>query len=234
MAGASAERVHLNEFISGRKRLKDYQALVIPGGFSYGDDIAAGKVLANQLLYRLENDLRELVHRRKPILGICNGFQVLVKAGLLPGQPPGQQATLTWNDSARFEDRWVYLKVETEVCPFVKNLPEIIRLPVAHAEGKFLPANKKVLGFLERKKLVVFRYVSPSGELTGYPYNPNGSVAGIAGICSPDGLILGMMPHPERAVIRQHYPDWLRHPESSATAATAGFQIFKNMVDYLA
>jgi len=231
MAGAIVERVHLNQFLSGKKKLKDYQALIIPGGFSYGDDIAAGKVLANQLIYRLRNELYQFIEKKKPVLGICNGFQVLVKTGLLPGFASHQQVTLTWNDSGHFECRWVHLKVEASICPFTHNLPEIIQLPVAHAEGKFLPENKKVMQTLQKGKQVVFRYVTPSGEKATYPYNPNGSVEGVAGICSSNGLLLGMMPHPERCTLVQHFPDWLRY--SPERPQPFGFLILQNVVKFI-
>ncbi|MCM8768492.1 MAG: phosphoribosylformylglycinamidine synthase I [Candidatus Omnitrophica bacterium] len=233
MVGAKTERVHLNEFITRRKNLSDYDGLVLPGGFSYGDDIAAGKVLANQLTYRLRDDLLAFVDQRKPVIGICNGFQALVKSAFLPGGSTLQQATLAWNDSGRFEDRWVYLKVEPSICPFTRGLPEMIRLPVAHAEGKFMVKHKKLLESLERRRQIAFRYVTPAGEIGGYPYNPNGSVAGIAGICNPTGTVLGMMPHPERAVLREHYPDWLREEELVNDWNPAGWLIFRNVVNYV-
>jgi phosphoribosylformylglycinamidine (FGAM) synthase-like amidotransferase family enzyme len=137
---------------------------------------------------------------------------------------------LEWNDSGRFEDRWVYLKVEESVSPFFDNLPEIIRMPVAHAEGKFLTKNKEVLKKIKEKKQVILRYCDKDGNLKGYPYNPNGSIENIAGICSEDGLIIGMMPHPERAILRYHYPDFLR--EEKNEIFTPSFKIFQNMVKY--
>lgn len=230
LAGAIPERVHINQFISRRKKMKDYQILVFPGGFSYGDDISAGKVFANELKYKICEEIESFIKDKKPILGICNGFQVLVKAGILPWHS-SQKITLGWNDSGRYEDRWVYLKVENSICPFLKDIPSIIKLPVAHAEGKFIPESKKVLEKLNEKKQIVFRYVSSSGELEGYPFNPNGSIENIAGICDNSGLILGMMPHPERCLIKYHYPDWTR--EKNKEIYGNGFQIFKNIVKYL-
>ena len=230
LAGAAPERVHVNELVRGTRALKEFQILVIPGGFSYGDDIAAGRVLAGELRHKLWDGLREFVARGKPVLGICNGFQVLVKSGLLPFSGR-QQVTLGWNDCGRFEDRWVHLNVEDSVSPLMRNLPAVIRLPVAHAEGKFIAADNGVLGRLDRNKQVVFRYIAPSGERKGYPWNPNGSVGNIAGICDESGLVLGMMPHPERCLLRYQYPDWQRMSEKGD--AGVGFFIFRNVVEYV-
>jgi phosphoribosylformylglycinamidine synthase len=227
--GAYAERVHINRIIEKEKKLSDYQILVIPGGFSYGDDIGAGKVLANEIRLKLYDEIEKFIEEKKVIIGICNGFQVLVKSGILPFNTE-QLATLEWNDSGRFEDRWVYLKVEESVSPFFDNLPEIIRMPVAHAEGKFLTKNKEVLKKINEKKQIILRYCDKDGNLKGYPYNPNGSIENIAGICSEDGLIIGMMPHPERAILRYYYPDFLR--EEKDKIFTPSFKIFQNMVKY--
>jgi phosphoribosylformylglycinamidine synthase len=229
LCGAYTERVHINRIIEKEKKLSDYQILVIPGGFSYGDDIGAGKVLANEIRLKLYDEIEEFIEEKKVILGICNGFQVLVKSGILPFNTQ-QLTTLEWNDSGRFEDRWVYLKVEKSVSPFFGNLPEIIRMPVAHAEGKFLTKNKEVLKRIKEKKQIILRYCDKNGNLKGYPYNPNGSIENIAGICSEDGLIIGMMPHPERAILRYHYPDFLR--EEKDEIFTSSFKIFQNMVKY--
>lgn len=229
IAGAYTERVHINQIIRKEKKLSDYQILVIPGGFSYGDDIAAGKVLANEIKIKLWEDIMRFIEEKKVILGICNGFQVLVKAGILPFGKE-QVCTLEWNDSGRFEDRWVYLKVEKSVSPFFTNLPEIIRMPVAHAEGKFFTNDKKILNKIEKNNQVILRYCDRDGNLSDYPYNPNGSIKNIAGICSLNGLIIGMMPHPERAILKYYYPDFLREKENDIF--TPSFKIFKNMVKY--
>ncbi|MCM8818685.1 MAG: phosphoribosylformylglycinamidine synthase I [Candidatus Omnitrophica bacterium] len=229
LVGAFAERVHINQLIKKEKKLSDYQILVIPGGFSYGDDIAAGKVLANEIRMKLWDDIEKFIEAKKVIVGICNGFQVLVKSGILPFNSQ-QLCTLEWNDSGRFEDRWVYLKVERSVCPFFKDIPEIIKMPVAHAEGKFLPKNENILNKIEKNKQVILRYCDSKGNIKGYPYNPNGSVGSIAGICSQNGLIIGMMPHPERCVLKYYYPDFLRKKEDDIY--TPSFKIFKNMIQY--
>ncbi|MCM8804715.1 MAG: phosphoribosylformylglycinamidine synthase I [Candidatus Omnitrophica bacterium] len=229
LSGAYTERVHINQIIRKEKKLSDYQILVIPGGFSYGDDIAAGKVLANQIKIKLWEDIRKFIEEKKVILGICNGFQVLVKSGILPFGKD-QQCTLEWNNSGHFEDRWVYLKVEKSISPFFIDLPDIIRMPVAHAEGKFLTKDKKTLEEIERNRQVILRYCDEKGKLRNYPYNPNGSIRNIAGICNENGLVIGMMPHPERAILKYHYPDFLRKKEENIFAPS--FKIFKNMVKY--
>ncbi len=231
LAGGLPQRIHINRIKKGEVKMKDYQVLVIPGGFSYGDDISAGKVFANEIRYNLSDDINLFVEEGKPVIGICNGFQVLVKAGILP-YPGRQSVTLGWNDSARFEDRWVYLKIEESVSPFLKGLPPVIKLPVAHAEGKMITGNKDVLKKIENDRLIIFRYCAPDGTLKGYPHNPNGSEANIAGLTSASGLVLGMMPHPERAVSRYLYPDWHRD-KKNGDGFGYGFRFFKNVVDYV-
>jgi phosphoribosylformylglycinamidine synthase len=178
-AGARAERVHINRVVSGEKDLRDYHILAVPGGFTYGDDVASGKILANELKYKLAPDLEKFIEAGKLIIGICTGFQVLVKSGLLPGKGEGGEdleATLTTNDSARYEDRWVYLRMakspnmESENrCVWTRGLDEIIYIPAAHGEGKFVPKNEDILGKLWANGQVVFRYVDPHGKLAGIP-----------------------------------------------------------------
>jgi phosphoribosylformylglycinamidine synthase I len=231
LAGAKAETVHVNEFRDAQTNLSDFQVLVIPGGFSYGDYIASGKILAGELVHYMKADIRNFHAAGKPILGICNGFQVLVKSGLLPAFDhlfEEQTVTLDWNDSGRFEDRWVRLQTAKTSCVFTQGLPETILLPVAHAEGKFIPRNRTTLDRLQKRAQVVFRYVDADGQTAGYPDNPNGSVDGIAAICDPSGLIMGMMPHPERFVHIHQHPHWHRKRLSSAD----GIAIFQNAVRY--
>lgn len=231
LAGGEPERVHINIIKRGERKISDYRALVIPGGFSYGDDISAGKVLANEIKHNLWEDIKFFIERGRPVIGICNGFQVLVKGGILPWYGK-QVVTLGWNDSARFEDRWVYLRVNTESSPLLTGMPPIIKLPVAHAEGKFIPEDDSVLKKIEDNNLVPFRYCDPEGNLAGYPYNPNGSVGNIAGLTSEGGLVIGMMPHPERAVLRYLYPDWHRERREKNEYGD-GFLFFKNIVEYI-
>ena len=228
-AGASAERVHVNRFVEKPARLGRYHILALPGGFSYGDDVASGKLLANEIRFRMDDAIRDFVRAGKLIIGICNGFQVLVKAGLLPALRRGTiQTTLTFNDSNRFEDRWVYLRAEDTPCAFVRP-GEDMYLPVAHGEGKFV-ARRPVLAELKKKRLIVFRYAGPDGaSRPGYPWNPNGSMEDIAGICDPTGRVFGLMPHPERHVEPTQHPRWTREglrPEGE------GIRVFCNAVRF--
>lgn len=229
LAGAEVRRVHLNDLIWGRDSLKNYQILALPGGFSFGDDIASGKVLANKIKYNLGEQIREFVGDGKLVIGICNGFQVMVKMGLLPCPDYTQTLTLTFNDSGRFEDRWVYLKVNGKSpCIYTKNI-EKLYLPVRHGEGKLIPKNQEALNKLHEKNNIVLQYVDEKGNLAGYPFNPNGSIDSIAGICDTSGRILGMMPHPEAYLHRTNHPRWSREnlPEEGM-----GVQIFRNAVEY--
>lgn len=231
--GATVDRLHINELIPEPTRLDPYQILVIPGGFTYGDYIAAGRVLASELLATLKPSVEKFIRDGKLVFGICNGFQVLVKAGILPGlkglfEEPS--VTLEFNDSNRFEDRWIYLAPSTgNVCVFTRGLQDAIYLPVAHAEGKLVPRDREVLAALKKNGQVVFQYVDASGNLAGYPDNPNGSVDNIAGICDPTGRIFGLMPHPERHVEPHHHPRWTRSPGTKPD----GLAIFENGVNHV-
>lgn len=231
-AGTQTERVHINELIRGKRSLEEYHILAIPGGFSYGDDVAAGKLLANDLKYRLSKDVEHFIDQSKPILGICNGFQALVKAGFLPALRGRreQQATLATNDRALFIDRWIYLKHENRgTCIFTKSLDNQLYVPVNHGEGKFVMEQSGIQQ-LEENDQIVFRYVNPEGEHAGYPWNPNGSVSNIAGICDEHGTILGLMPHPEKFIHRYQHPFWTRYPNTSELRGW--LPLFKNAVDY--
>ncbi|MFH1442254.1 MAG: phosphoribosylformylglycinamidine synthase I [Candidatus Omnitrophota bacterium] len=243
-AQAQAELVHVNQLIGKEKKLDDYHILAIPGGFSYGDDLGAGKILANELRFKLIDSLNKFINDGKLIIGICNGFQILVKSGLLPGNMDfKQQASLIINDSGKFEARWSYLRKTKDErrktnCVWAKDLPEVIYLPVAHGEGKFVVENNAVLEKMKNNGQIVFQYCGQNGELSGYPDNPNGSIDNIAGICDETGRILGLMPHPERHIdVRQH-PRWLdgqrstKYEVRSTNNDSDGFLIFKNGVEY--
>ena len=228
-AGARPELAHINQLKSKQRRLSDYQILALAGGFSYGDDIGAGKIMANELKYKLGGVLKDFISAGKLIIGICNGFKVLVKRGLLEGSAKwDQEVTLAINDSGRFEDRWVYLR-KSQKCVWVKDLPEIIYLPVAHGEGKFIAKDKAVLGCLEQNGQIVLTYCDEKGKPAGYPYNPNGSEKNIAGICDETGRIFGLMPHPERHSFGWQNPRWTR---DGLKKQGDGLQIFKNGVEY--
>jgi phosphoribosylformylglycinamidine synthase len=227
--GSSAELVHVNELIRKEKSLSDYQIMAIPGGFTYGDDIASGKILASELKYKLIDDLKKFITQGKLMIGICNGFQVLVKSGILPGIKEDKEATLTVNDSAKFEDRWIYLSKRKTNCVWTRDLDETIYLPVAHAEGKFIPRDKQILKSLYDNGQVVFCYTDEKGNSAGYPCNPNGSVDDIAGICDKTGKIFGLMPHPERHILPLHHPRWTRQKRKKEGDGCA---IFRNGVDY--
>ena len=237
IAGAETELVHINQILRKEKELLYYQILVIPGGFSYGDDITAGKILANELRYKLYPSLRKFMEQGNLILGICNGFQVLAKSGLLSGMDAiiqEQLFTLSFNDSGKFEDRWVYLKkFQIPNSKFqnlwTKGLKDIIYLPVAHAEGKFIPKNEKVLEEFKNNNQILFQYVDKKGDLAGYPWNPNGSVFNIAAICNKRGNVMGVMPHPERYINKYHHPRWMRE---KLPKEGDGILLFKNAVDF--
>ena len=228
-AGAVAHRVHVAELRANPALLRRAQLLVLPGGFSYGDDISAGRVLATQLEHFLADALREFRVQDKLILGVCNGFQVLLKAGLIvPPDEDGSLATLTANTQGRFEGRWVYLKATPGECVFLKGL-HTLYLPVAHGEGNFVCRKDWIRQGLVQAGQVVLRYSDPSGQSAGFPHNPNGSQDDIAGLCDATGRVLGIMPHPERNVLPTHHPRWTRE---GLKPHGDGLAIFKNAVEY--
>ena len=226
-AGAVTELVHVSQLIRGEQLLSDYQIMVSPGGFTYGDDISAGKVLANELKLKLREDIQRFITNGGLILGICNGLQVLVKAGILPNpqdvSPP--LLTVTTNDSGKFECRWVHLRVNKESpCIFTQGIDSMY-LPVAHGEGKVV-ADPEVLPELN----VVLYYADEQGNTkAGYPHNPNGSMENIAGICDATGRVFALMPHPERHLRGTQHPQWTRQ---GAKEYGDGFQVFLNAVKW--
>jgi phosphoribosylformylglycinamidine synthase len=215
LAGCETERIHVGEVIRRERRLDEFDVLALPGGFAFGDDLGAGTVLANRLRSRLADDLRAFVDSGRLVIGICNGFQVLVRLGLLPGWDGEKAVSLVGNASGKFEDRWVGLRIESAECPFLTVEPDrgAIRLPVAHGEGRFAVRDPEVLERLEAGGQVALRYASardPGQPADCYPDNPNGSVNAIAGITNPAGNVLGLMPHPERHVYAWNDPRWTR------------------------
>lgn len=235
-AGARADLVHINKLFTKEKKLNDYHILALPGGFSYGDDISAGRILANELRLKLGPDLKKFIADGKLIIGICNGFQILVKAGLLPALTEEdstktvQQATLMTNNSGKFEDRWTYLKVSGR-SPWVKDVNNIVYFPVAHGEGKFVTKNENILQKIKANGQVVFRYCTQDGGKPDYPDNPNGAQDDIAGITDITGRVLGLMPHPERHYLFTQHPFWTRLEKESRYGD--GAKIFQNGVNYI-
>jgi len=226
-AGAEAELVHINQLVRGERDLMDYQVLVLPGGFLYGDDISAGKVLANELRLKLGEQTSRFIDDGRLILGICNGFQVMVKAGLLPRLKKGeaQRVTLTNNDSGKFECRWVHLAVNPKsACIFTKGV-ERMYVPVAHGEGKLIGD----LSAISLANEVVYYTDAQGNRDAGYPWNPNGSLRDLAGICDDSGRIFALMPHPERHVRGTQHPQWTR---LGVKPYGDGFPVFQNAVKY--
>jgi phosphoribosylformylglycinamidine synthase len=221
-AGSHVDLVHVNELISRSRTLSEYQIMVVPGGFTYGDDISGGKILANELRLKLGDEINKFVDDGRLILGICNGLQVLVKAGILHATKSNESypLTLTVNDSGKFECRWVYLRVNTSSpCIFTQGI-ESMYLPIAHGEGKIVtePGISNI----------VVQYSSENGDIeAGYPHNPNGSTNDIAGICDTSGRIFALMPHPERFIRWNQHPRWNRE---SPRECGDGFRIFENAV----
>lgn len=226
-AGGEAQVLHLNSLLENPQQAGDYQVLCIPGGFSYGDDISAGRVFGNQIRHHLAEVLQDFRAAGKLILGICNGFQVLMKSGLLDSDDDaGPAASLCWNESGRYIDRWVHLQTRDSKCPFLQGVDSMF-LPIAHAEGRIVFRDDETLHRFQAANQLVLRYV-PGGD-TSLPYNPNGSTADVAGMCDRSGQVLGLMPHPERFVDPTHHPQWTRLPE---LPEPDGQQLFRNAVRY--
>jgi phosphoribosylformylglycinamidine synthase len=234
LAGGMAEQWHVNRLLESPQRLADFQVFCVPGGFAHGDDIAAGRILGNQLQHHLADELSHFRDSGKLILGICNGFQVLLKTNLLvTADERGPTATLTLNDSGRFEDRWVRLTAEPGNCPFLLGIREM-ELRVTHAEGKFVVRDQETFARMETAGQLVLRYQSldkQGGNQPNLPFpdNPNGAMGNVAGICDVTGRVFGLMPHPESFIDLTQHPRWTRGPRRETGD---GLRIFENAVSY--
>jgi phosphoribosylformylglycinamidine synthase I len=238
-AGAKTELLHINRLLENPASFERFQILCLPGGFSYGDDVAAGRILATQIQHHLDEQIARFKADGKLILGICNGFQILIKSGILleaDGQK-GPAATLAWNDSGRFEDRWVQLRTSGSKCVFLQDV-DTMYLPIAHAEGKFVPRDEATLEQLEAAGQLALRYRPLAGgngkdlsQPVPYPDNPNGSTYNVAGVCDSTGRVFGLMPHPERHIDPTQHPRWTR---GEAGEAGDGLKVFVNAVRYFA
>lgn len=230
-AGGRATILHINELHANPDRLHNYQMLVLPGGFSYGDALGAGRLLAVDMRWLFQDTLARFVDDGKPVIGICNGFQALVKSGWLPGPPDGpQRATLTRNVSNRFECRWVWLAPNPHTpCVFTQGLTARITCPVAHGEGRFVPRSEDVLASLLEHQQIVLTYTTANGQAPAYPANPNGSTADIAGLCNADGNVFGLMPHPEDHIIPEQHPRRTR-----GEGGNLGLALFERGIAYAA
>jgi phosphoribosylformylglycinamidine synthase len=231
LAGAETFSLHLNELVERPHLIEKADIIGFPGGFSYGDDIAAGRIYANRLRHHLTEPLKESIKCNVPIIGICNGFQVITKLGLLPDPEAGRQtATLAENTSGRFTDRWISLVVpEHTVCIWTQGITAL-DLPIAHGEGRFVPESDDSLRFWRESGQVALRYAL---DAASFPGNPNGSTDDIAGICDPTGLVLGLMPHPERFTHATHHPHWPRWPAEKLAQTPAGLKLFQNAVRFV-
>ncbi|MBK8028502.1 MAG: phosphoribosylformylglycinamidine synthase subunit PurL [Chloroflexi bacterium] len=228
VAGAESRIVHMTHLLNGDTRVLDYDLLIVPGGFSYGDDLGAGKLWATDLRHRLTDQLTQFVASGRPVLGICNGFQVLVKAGLLPGREHDGSVTLTYNESGHFECRWVYLQPNiASPSLFTDGLTEPIYCPVAHGEGRIAARDQTALDTLWTSGLAALTYVDSRGGAVGYPLNPNGSSYAIAALTNPAGNVFGLMPHPEDHIFAWQHPRWTR-----GESGMLGLRLFQNAVKF--
>lgn len=247
--GGQPERIHVFRLLERPDLLDGFQIVCVPGGFSYGDDIGAGVIFSRQLRGRLGEAMGRFLQADKLVLGICNGFQVLLKAGILPGgddswPSPGERmpdATLTWNDNGKYTALWVRMRVESPKCVFLRGITEI-ELPIAHGEGRVAVREPSVIDQWRKKGQIALCYrphdngsaKAADGDphaVLPFPDNPNGSVANIAGLSDPSGRVFGLMPHPERFLHSTQHPQWTRR---QLTGTGEGLKIFRNAVDYFA
>ena len=237
LAGAEPEGVPLNTLRAGKKHFSAYQMLILAGGFSYADALGAGKLLALDLNAYFVDEITAFVAAGKPVIGICNGFQTLVKSGILPGNGEWSMvngsslSTLTFNESGHFECRWINLQPISQKCLWTQGLEDMITCPIAHGEGNFQAMNHSLLTTFSQNDQIALTYVHTDGAPANgeYPVNPNGSVLDIAGICNPQGNVLGLMPHPENHIYPYQHPQWTR-----GVQAGSGLVLFQNGVKYAA
>lgn len=239
LAGAEPCGVPLNELRQNKALFSEYQMIVVPGGFSYADALGAGKLLALDLASYFAEEISAFVGSGRPVIGICNGFQALVKSGILPGKSSspavkgnraeGEGATLTFNEQGHFECRWVTLAPVSQTCIWTKGLEDMIECPIAHGEGNFQAASTFPLSSFIENDQIALTYIYPDGTPANgeYPFNPNGSLLDIAGICNPQGNVLGLMPHPENHIHTHQHPRWTR-----GVKGNSGLKLFENGVKY--
>ena len=255
LVGGKSERIHVNNFVQGNRVLEDFDILAVPGGFSFGDHLGSGRLMGNRMRFALREQLHAFVAAGKPIIGICNGFQVLVKTGLLPGPNASnplpdfvQRASLTLNDSGRYEDRWVTLEFDPDSqCIWTKGIQRI-DCPVRHGEGKFVMPSTTDFDALAANHQLAVRYVDPdtpvgqgvTDEPLPFPISPNGSMRNIAGVCDSTGLVFGLMPHPEAVYAKWLHPHHTRGSAPGPLSSEAlgewegeGLQMFRNAVEYV-
>lgn len=228
LAGGEPHIAHINQVMAGHVNMLDYHMLIVPGGFSYGDDLGAGVLWALDLRERFRESLNQFVAEGRPVLGICNGFQTLVKAGILPYTTTPRDVTLTYNERGHFECRWVYLKVNSHSqCLFTQGIDDLLYVPIAHGEGRVMARDEATLTRLWDEGLATLTYVDKNGNPASYPYNPNGAMADIAGLCNPQGNVFGLMPHPENHVFAWQHPRFGR-----GEIGMTGLRIFQNGIKY--
>lgn len=238
--GSTAEIVHINDIIDGGKKLNNYQILALPGGFAYGDDTGSGNALANKIRNNLEEEMFKFAKQDKLIIGICNGMQIMANLGLIPAVDKygERQAALMHNKTARLECRWVWLKRASEKCIWTKNI-DFLHVPIAHGEGNFY-AEPQILTKMKKNDQIAFQYIKEDGSAANgeFPYNPNGALEDIAGVCDPTGRIFAMMPHPERFYSFENEDGWELAKEKLIRAgkplpkAGDGLKIFENAAKY--